>query len=333
MLPSTTRRGFARGLGISFLAFSASTAMPRVAVAQDFPTRPVRIIVPAAAGGALDITARLLGHYLSLDWKHQVYIENRPGANWITGMNATARAAPDGYTLLVMASSGATINPFVFPQMPLDPLQDLAPVTNLAYSSLVLLANNAVPVTTGQEFIAHLHANPGKLNHGSNSALTILTSELFKARAEVNYVDVNFRGASQAIAATIAGTTDFCFVDIGSASGPIDGKLLRPLGVTMRERNKLRPELRTIAEQGLPGFSAISMILLLAPANLPADLLDMINAAAQRALSQPDVITKLQGMGQVVGGGQTPEQLREALLAEAAQWQKLISDRNIQFSR
>src|SRR5258708_33509365 len=165
--------------------------------AQTFPNRPVRIVVPAAAGGALDVIARILAIKVGEIWNQQLYVENKPGANWIIGMDAVAKSAPDGYTLLFVASSGLTINPYVF-RMPIDPLSDLTLVATATHTPFVLLVNNDVPAKTLPEFITHLNANPGKLNHASNSATTILNSELLKARANVSYVDLSYRGASQA---------------------------------------------------------------------------------------------------------------------------------------
>jgi tripartite-type tricarboxylate transporter receptor subunit TctC len=330
---SQTRRRFARGLAFFALGLApAATALPRTAGAQAYPSRPVRVVVPAAAGGALDVIARLLAQKVGESWKQQLYVDNKPGANWIIGMDAVAKSPPDGYTLLVVASSGLTVNPYVFPNMPLDPLAELTPVTIATRTSFVLVVNPSIPAKTLPEFIAHLRANPGKLNHASNSATTMLASELFKMRAGVDYLDVNFRGASQALLATQSGTTDFCFVDLGSATPAIDGKLLRPLAITSPTRYELAPDIPTLAEQGLPGYSVTSMTLLFAPANTPADILDKLNAAAQQALESPEVSGKLRAIGQAVSGG-SRAQAAEALRSEAQQWKKLISERNIKLAR
>ena len=312
--------------------YAAMAVVPGIAEAQTYPNRPVRIVVPAAAGGALDVMARLLATKVGEIWKHQFYVENKPGANWIIGMDAVAKSAPDGYTLLFVASSGLTINPFVFPNMPLDPLRDLAPVTIAAQTPFVLLLNPAVPARTVPELVAHLRANPGKLNHGSNSATTILVSELFKQQAGVEYLDVNYRGASQAIVATLGGTTEFCFVDLGSATSAIEGKTLHPVGLTTPTRYKLNPDIPTFAEHGLSGVAASALTLLLAPANVPGEIMSKLNAGFQQALEAPDVAAKLLGMGQAVMGGSS-EQAAQALRPEAQQWQKLIKERNIQFGR
>jgi tripartite-type tricarboxylate transporter receptor subunit TctC len=325
--------GSRRALALTLLCLGAVLAAPSGgAEAQPYPSRPIRIVVPAAPGGALDAIARVLAQKIGENWKHQFYVENRPGANWIIGMDAVAKSPPDGYTLLFVASSGLTVNPFVFANMPLDPLRDLVPVAGATRTAFVLLLNPSVPAKTVPEFIAHLHANPGKLNHASNSATTMLASALFKQRAKVDYLDVNFRGASQSITATIGGTTQFCFVDIGSGTAAIEGKTLRPLAVTSPTRYDLSPGIPPLAEQGLPGYSALSMTVLLAPANIPAEIGAKLNAAVREAVASPDVKAKLNAIGQdVVSLSQ--EQMVAALRAEAKQWEQLIKERNIKLGQ
>jgi tripartite-type tricarboxylate transporter receptor subunit TctC len=332
MCTQTVRR-LAQGLALIALGLALGvTALSRTADAQTYPNRPIRIVVPAAAGGALDVIARLLAQKVGESWKHQLYVDNKPGANWIIGMDAVAKAPPDGYTLLFVASSGLTVNPYVFANMPLDPLAELTPITIATRTGFVLVLNPSVPAKTVPEFIAHLRANPGKLNHASNSATTMLASELFKMRAQVDYLDVNYRGASQALIATQSGTTDFCFVDLGSATPAIESKMMRALAITTPTRYELAPDMPTLAEQGLPGYSVTSMTLLLAPANTPADILDKLNGAAQQALESSDVSGKLRAIGQAVSGG-SRAQATAALHSEAQQWKQLISERNIKLAR
>ena len=287
--------------------------------------------MPAAAGGALDVISRILAIKVGEIWNQQLYVENKSGANWIVGMDAVAKSNPDGYTLLFVASSGLTINPYVF-KMPLDPLRDLTLVATATHTPFVLLVNNDVPAKTLPEFITHLKANPGKLNHASNSATTILNSELLKARANVSYVDVSYRGASQAIVATQAGTTQLCFVDLGSGSPAIQGNTLRALGLTSPKRYELAPDIPTIAEQGLPGYATSSTTLLLAPANTPKEIVDKISAAFQQAREAPDVKQKLNAIGQAVST-ESPAELIAALRAEAQLWRQLIAERDIKFSQ
>jgi tripartite-type tricarboxylate transporter receptor subunit TctC len=322
--------GTARGLGLMLLGLQVLVASAGAARAADYPDRPVKIIVPAAPGGALDTISRLLAQKTSQLWHQQFFIENKPGANWIIGMDATAKSTPDGYTLLFIAGSGLTVIPLVFPKMPLDPLKDLVPVTVATTTPFVLLANDNLPAKSVGELIAYARANPGKLNHASNSATTILVSELFKTQAKIDYVDINFRGASEAITATQAGTTQFCFVDLGSGSSAIAGKTLRPLALTMKERYPLAPEIPTFAEAGLPGVSASSMTLVMAPRNVPRGIMDKLGMEFRAALQAPDVAARLRSMGQVVDDG-SAEQTGAALRKEAQDWQALIKERNIHF--
>jgi tripartite-type tricarboxylate transporter receptor subunit TctC len=320
----------ARGLGSILLGLQVIVMADSAASAQDYPNRPVKIIVPAAPGGALDTISRLLAQKVSELSHQQFFIENKPGANWIIGMDATAKSAPDGYTLLFIASSGLTVIPFVSSHIPLDPLKDLEPVTVVTRTPFVLLANPNLPAKTVPELVAYARANPGKLNHGSNSASTILVSELFKTQAKIDYVDINFRGASEAIAATQAGTTQFCFVDLGSGTSAIEGKTLRPLALTMPERYPLAPEIPTFAEAGLPGVSVSSMTLVMAPTNVPRDIMDKLGVEFRAALKSPDVAARLRSMGQVVAGGNA-EETAKVLFSEAQEWKALIKERNIHF--
>lgn len=319
----------ARGTGriaICLLIAAAASA----ATAQTYPNRPIRMIVPAAAGGALDTISRLLAQKVSELSQLRIYIENKPGANWVIGMDAAAKAAPDGTTLLFIASSGLTIVPFVYSNLPVDPLKDLTPVTLATGTPFVLLVNPAVPAKSVSEFVTFLRANPGKLNHASNSATTILVSELFKAQVRIDYVDVNFRGASEALTATQAGTTQFCFVDLGSGSGAIEGKTLRPLALTMPQRYPLAAGIPTFAENGLPGVSVSSMTLIVAPAKVPRDIVNTLNGKFRQALASPDITARLRAMGQVVTAD-SPEDAAQKLAREARQWGTLIKERNIHF--
>jgi tripartite-type tricarboxylate transporter receptor subunit TctC len=314
------------------LAGAAAFAAPSISRAQEFPTKPVKIVVPAAPGGALDIISRLIAQKSSEIVKQQFFIENKPGANWIIGMDYVAKSPPDGYTLLFIASSGITVNPHVFPNMPLDPVKDLAPITISTNTDFVLLANPSLPARNLAEFIAHLKANPGKLNHASNSATTMLVSALFKTQAGVDYVDVNYRGASQAIQDTMSGVTQFCFVDLGTGTGAIDGGTLRPLGITGAKRTELRPDLPTIAEQGLAGYAVSSATLLMAQTDLPAPIMQRLNGVFREALAAPDVKQKLTTMAQIVVGN-SPAEATALLKPEYEQFGKLIRERGLKFDQ
>jgi len=309
---------------------STSAILP--AAAQDYPApgRSIRIVVPAAAGGALDMMGRVVAQQITEVWKRQAYVENRPGANWIIGMDAVARSDPDGYTLLVVSSAGLSINPAIFPNIPFDPFRDLAPVASLTRGTFVLLANPNLPFSTPAEFVAYLRANPGKLNHGTNSATTILLSALFKSLAKVDYVDISYKGASQAITDTMAGVIQFCFVDYGSASPAIESGKLKSIGVTSPERYSLVPDLPPIADT-VPGFELGGGMILLAPGKIPNDIRDRLNGFVRTALASDDVQSKIRIMGNLPGEG-TPEAIQQSLRTEADRWKALIKERNIHFN-
>lgn len=314
-------------LGLTLVPTGASTS--RV---QDYPSRPVKIIVPAAPGGALDTISRLLAQRVSQLSHAQFFIENKPGANWIIGMDAAAKAAPDGYTLLFVADSGLTVIPFVSPHMPLDPLKDLEPISAATTAPFVLLANPNLPVKSVADLVAYGRTHPGKLNHASNSATTILVSELFKQQAKIDYVDINFHGASEAIAATQAGTTQICFVDLGSATSAIESKTLRPLALTSAQRYPLAPDIPTVAEAGLRNVAATSLTLVMAPRNVPRDVVKKLGIKFRAALNTPEMVTRLRSFGQVVNDAAAEETAKE-LTSKAHEWQALIKERNIQFGK
>jgi tripartite-type tricarboxylate transporter receptor subunit TctC len=317
-------RRIGRGLGAAFLlAVVLATAMR---AAHSYPDRVVRLIVPAAPGGALDTIARLLAQKASENWGHQIIVDNRPGANYIVGMGAVARAAPDGYTLLFVSSGGLTVNPYVFSNMTVKPLHDLLPVMLATSNMFGLLVGKSVQAQSVGDFIAYLRANPGKLNHGSNSATTMLVSELFKSQTNVDYQDVNYRGASQAMLAALEGAVQFCFVDYGSALIAVKAGQLRLLAVTGDKPAPQTPEVSTLAAEGV---TAGSYTVLMAPPSTPPEVVGAINAAFKRAIESPDVSAKLEALGQQIIGD-SPADAMDKLVAEASQWEKLIKARHIQ---
>ncbi|MSQ69982.1 MAG: tripartite tricarboxylate transporter substrate binding protein [Betaproteobacteria bacterium] len=316
-----------------FAAFAvlicALSLPPIAALAQAYPARPVRIVVPAAPGGGLDIVARIMAGKLAEFWTQTVLVENRPGANMTIGMDSVAKAAPDGYVLLLGTSTSLTVNPVVLQNVPVG-LRDFVPISLFSSFAFVLLANNALAVNSLQDFIAHLRANPGKLNHASNSAGTILVSELFKTMAKVDYVDINYKGGVLAAAATAAGETQFCFVDIGSGNSQARGGRARILAVTTAQRTRLYPNIPTVAEAGVPGFVADSWAVVLAPSGTPADVVAKISADLRRMVASPDVIARLEAVG-TEPVGSTPEEALRALRADAEQWSRLVKERNLRF--
>jgi tripartite-type tricarboxylate transporter receptor subunit TctC len=310
------------------LAALALVFFSQLAFAQAYPDRPVRIIVPAAPGGGLDLIARVISGKLTELWNRQVLVENRPGANFIVGSDAAAKSPPDGYTLLLVSSGALTVNPVMFSNLPYNPERDLAPVMIATSNPFVLLVNNNVPAKSLPEFLSLLRANPGKLNHASNSATTILSSELLKALARVEYADINYKGGVLAAAATASGETEFCIVDMGSATSPMKGGRVRPLAVTTAQRYKLQPEIPTIAESGVPGYASAAWVVILAPAKTPAEIIAKLNADLRQVLHTPDVVARAEGLGSEVVAN-TPEEATRMLRADLEQWARLMKERNI----
>ncbi len=324
-----TRRDAIKNIGAAATAFAFSGVGARSAI---FPDRAVRIVVPATPAGALDLIARVLAQKLSEVFKQQVYVENKPGANWIIGMDAVAKSQPDGHTLLVVSGSGLSINPLALQNLPFDPFRDFTPITTLTKGAFVLVTNLDLPAGTIPEFIAYLKANPGKANHGSNSSSTILLSELFKSQTGTEFVDINYRGSAQAINDMISGAIQFCFVDYGSAVAALKGGLIRALAVTTRERYSLAPDIAPLAEQGLPNYAVDGGTVLLGPAKLPGDVLTTLNRAVEVALKSPEVSGRFPEFGSIAIGG-PPEATAENLKRDTEMWRTLIKERNIHFEQ
>jgi tripartite-type tricarboxylate transporter receptor subunit TctC len=246
------------------------------------------------------------------------------------GTDVVAKSVPDGYTLLYVSNSALTVTPYIFGKTQFDPLHDLVPVTIITHSPYMLVASKSVPGGSLAGLVTYLRANPGKLNHGSNSASTMLVSELFKSIAQVEYIDVNFRGASSALVATQSGTTQFSFVDSGSGAIALQNNELRALAITTAERYKLSPNIPTFAEQGFPGLAVTSTTVLLAPRDTDPNIVNAINQAARKTLQSTDVAARLHAVG-LEAGGQSGDEAYQALLDVAQGWAKLIKERNIKF--
>jgi tripartite-type tricarboxylate transporter receptor subunit TctC len=326
-----TRVSFVRrALVLAFMVIAILA--PANACSETYPNRAIRLIVPAAAGGGLDALARIMAQRASEILGQPIVIENKPGANFTIGMDAVAKAKPDGYTLLFVSSAGITINPILFPNMPLDPMKDLMPVAITTSNPFVLLVNKSVPAASVSEFVSYLKQNPGKLNHASNSASTQLVSELFKMLAGVDYVDVNFRGGGPAVLSTEAGDTQICFVDLASATAALNSERLRVMAITTPKRYPLQASIPTLAEGGVPGYSAEAWGVLMAPTGTPHDVVKILNQAFKKALENPDVIKRINAIGNVIVGA-SPDEARSTLLAEAEQWRRLVKERNVKFGQ
>ena len=299
------------------------------AAAQDYPQRPVRLIVPYAPGGSADIAARLVSEAWAKSLGGTIVVENRAGAGGNIGVDAVAKAAADGYTIGLQTVSLA-INPGLFPRMPYDTLKDLAPIGMVASSQHVLVVNNNVPAQNLQALIAAAKAAPGKLTYGSagNGSTFHMSAELFKSVANVSIVHVPYRGGGPALVDTIACQVDMSFPVISAAQQHVQGGKLRALAVTGTRRAPQLPNVPTAAEAGLPGYAFETWFMVFAPTGTPRPVIDKLNAALNTALAAPATRERMVREG-FEPTPTTPEAARQRLEKEMPVWAKLIKQRGI----
>ena len=302
-------------------------AMP--ALAQNWPQRPVRLVVPYTPGGGADIVARVLGQKLADQTGGSFVIENRPGAGGINAAELVARATPDGHTLLASATEFGT-NAALRSRMPFDPFKDFAHISLLGYVQFLLAGNPAVPVKNVKELIAFAKARPGELTYGSTSlgGGPHLAGELIQSMSGIRWTHVPFKGAGPASVALISGEISFMFSSTGSLVGHVQAGKVRAIAVTGPRRFPELPEVPTVAESGIPGYSATGWYGLFAPAGTPPELVRRISAEAARAFSSPDARERLAQIG-TDPVGSTPEYFVSFLRAEIAKWSKVVKEANI----
>jgi tripartite-type tricarboxylate transporter receptor subunit TctC len=276
-----------RPLRNSLFAGVIGIALSPVALAADFPVKPVRLVVPFAPGGSSDAAARMVGSKLSESWGHQVIVENRPGANSSIGTNFVARAAPDGYTLL-LANANLTVNPALFKSLPYDSINDFAAVSQVANQTVVLLVHPSVPAKSVKQLIQLAKARPGDLNFASPGVGTAshMTGVLFQALSKIDMVFVPYKGAGPSLVDLIGGQVTVGSSGLTSSLQYIESGRLRALGVTTLQRSVLRPEIPTIAESGLPGFEVTNWFGVVAPARTPEGIIKILNDHISKLMAQ-----------------------------------------------
>jgi tripartite-type tricarboxylate transporter receptor subunit TctC len=323
LMPS--RRAIIRGIAATALFTLAGTNV----YAETFPTKPVRILVPYAAGGAVDVLARTLGQSLSKTWGQQPVIENRPGAGGIIASQALTQSAPDGYTLILVAS-GHPLNQFFYPKLPYDTFKDFTAISEIAYSPLAIVVSNNSPVKNLQELLATARAKPESLSYGmsGNGTSAHLAGELFKSLAKVDLTHVAYKGAAPAISDLLAGQIDVMFTTVASVTGHIQGGQLRALAVTSAARSHAFPDLPTVAEAGVPGYVAESWYGLYAPAATPPEIIMTLNQAVARAAQSDSVkrFEELEGLTLVAGA---PAELDRYVRGEEARWRSVVEGAGI----
>jgi tripartite-type tricarboxylate transporter receptor subunit TctC len=299
------------------------------AMAQPYPHKPVRLLVPFPAGGATDIFARALSHKLPEKLGAAVVIENRPGAGGTLGSDLVAKTPADGYTLLLATTSTHTIGPLFNSRLPYDAVRDFTPIVQVGNAPNIMLVPNSAPAHNVKEWIAYAKANPGRLNYASsgNGTIVQLTAELFKAETNVFVVHIPYKGTALSIPDLVSGKLDVLFDSLPSGMPHVKDGRLRALGVTSLKRSPLAPELPAIAET-VPGYESVTWFGMFGPKGLPAEIVNKINAAVNQTLMDPEVKDKLSRLGiEPVGG--TPAEFTTMLARESGKWRKIIVDRKI----
>jgi len=309
-----------RSAGIVFAAMVLSTPL----CAQNFPVKPIRMIVPYAPGGGVDIMGRIVAARLSERMGVQVVVENRGGAGTVIGTDAVAKASADGYTLL-FGNPALSANPALNDKLPYDTLKHLAPVAMVAASFNVLVVHPSLPVKSVRELVAYAKANPQKINYASAAVASLghLAGELLNSAAGIHMQHVPYKGSGQAVIDLLAGQVQIMFSGMSSVMPHIKAGKLRPLAVTGAQRSPATPDVPTIAEAGYPGFEASAWYGVLAPAATPKAIVMRLNAEILRALKMPEVKERLENVGfELVGG--TPEAFGIYMRSEIDKWARVV---------
>jgi len=303
---------------------------PSLASADSWPARPVRIIVPFAAGGATDVVARLLAQKLNAAWGQGVVVEDRAGAGGNIGADVVAKSAPDGYTLLMASGSIVTANPFMYKSMTFDPAKDLAPITNVATGPQVIAVAKSVPAKTLRDFIAYVKANPGKVNYGSAGVGTQvhLAGENFAYAAGLDMTHVPYKGEASALTDLVGGQIQMVPANLGAAINLVKSGQIRALAVTSKTRSSELPDVPAVAEV-VPGFENAGWFGLLAPAGTPREVIEKVYRDSAKAL-QGDAFKAALAKQGMVPVGNTPAAFQAAIKDETARWAKVIHERHLQ---
>ena len=307
------------------IAALALGALAVTAGAQEFPVKPVRVIVPFAAGGASDVTARIIAPKLSELLGQSVIIENRGGANGIVGSEITARAPPDGYTVLMATNGTHAVNISLYPKLSYDPVRDFVPITEVVSLTNVLVVHPSLPVKSVKELIALARRKPGELTFGSggNGGTPHLSGELLKSMAKIDLTHVPYKSGGLSTIALLSGEVTMTFNTMLTSFNHIQSGRVRALGVTGTKRSPLLPEVPTIAESGVPGYEASTWYGLVAPAATPKETVSKLHLATVKAMNVPEVRKQLvsQGADPV---GNTPAQFAAVIKSDTEKWAKVV---------
>jgi tripartite-type tricarboxylate transporter receptor subunit TctC len=307
------------------LAFSLALATVATAVAQTYPAKPVRLIIPFPPGGSADTIARLLAQEMSKSLGQPVVAENRPGAGGNIGVDVVAKSAPDGYTFGLAAAGALAINQHLMGKLPYDPVKDLAPIAKLADIPIVVAVANTTPAGSVQELVALAKAKPGTLSFGSagNGTAMHLSGELFKQMAGVDMTHVPYKGSAPAITDLVAGQVPVAFVDLVSALPQIRAGKVKGLAVASGRRTVTAPDLPTIAESGVPGYDAVGWFGLVAPAGTPPDVIARLNGETVRIMALPEVRDRALATGAEPSTG-TSAEFAAFIASEIPKWERVV---------
>ena len=312
-------------LVVPALALLGSTAAP----AQDYPTKPIKIIVPFGAGGPADVFSRQLGQYLSESLKQPVVVEDRPGAGSIIGSNEVAKSAPDGYTLLAMSNTH-TVNELLLPNKPFQLMRDFVPVAGINSSDLIMVIHPGVPAKDLKEFIALAKSKPGQLNYASSGTGTPyhMAGELFKSLSGTNLVHVPHKASGEMRNSVIGGHVQMGFDAITTMASNVKAGQVRALGTSGAKRSSVLPDVPTIAEAGVPGYESTIWLGIMAPAGTPKPIVDKLNAEINKAINRPDVKAAWDKQG-AVPLAMSPSEFDAFLRKDIEKWAKVVKSAGI----
>lgn len=305
-------------------------ALAGPAIAQNYPVKPVRLIIPFAAGGGTDLVGRTIATGLTASWGQTFVVENRGGAGGVVGAELVAKSPPDGYTLVLGSPGPLTINPNLNQKMPYDTLRDFAPISLATLSPFILAVHPSLPVKNVRELIAFARANPGKLNYGTggNGSVSHLSTEYFKALTQTDLVHVPYKGSSLSVIDTIAGNLQVMLDNLPVIQPHTRSGKLRLLGVGTQQRSALIPQALTIAEAGVPGFEASTAFGVLAPARTPAEIVNRLSQETQRILQSAETKERLAAQG-LEAIGSTPQRYDAHMRAELAKYARIVKSAGI----
>lgn len=312
---------------VRFLMLGLIVSAGTLAVAQSFPSKPVRIVVGFVAGGATDTVARLVAQQLSERLGRSTVVENRAGASGTIGAELVAKSPPDGHVLFLATQTTHAVAPYMLAQIPYDPVKDFAPVALVAQNTLLIVVTPTMPVKSVQDLIALAKARPGELNFATGGVGTSphMSGELFKTAAKIDMVPVHYKGDAAAVIDVIGGQVPVMFLNITGMLPHVRSGKLRGLAVTSATRSTVIPEYPTIAESGLPGYEVVTWFGVLAPASTPADIIARLNREIIQAVAVPSVKEQIFQLGLEIVAS-TPEQYAAVLKSENARWSKMVRD-------